>query len=205
MITKSLSHKISNIIYKAINEAMAAQPINERQLINPALYSFAVKTLCPICMNGIKSAVYGKVQVSPNKGQAGASVHRASFRMKVYPLERSVRDGRQAAESYNVLCKTYNPSKIENAVTIDYEAIAGGHYSHIASIIAGTAFYLPVSAIYEYQAEMGNRCISSDGRFINVDGDFFMDNAQWEYELTPEELSLYNSEYERATRPTPKI
>jgi hypothetical protein len=85
-------------------------------------------------------------------------------------------------------------------VKIDYEAIAGGHYSHIASVIAGTAFYLPVSAIYQYQSEMGNRCISRDGKFINVDGDFFMDNAQWEYNLTDEELAMYNKEYARATR-----
>jgi hypothetical protein len=205
MIDKSLSHKISNIIYKAINEAMTAQPINEYHIKNPGLYNLDIKTICPICMNGIKQAIWGKVQVIPNKGRAGADVHRASFRVKVYSLERSMKsqigdDCRQAPESYNILCKVYNPTKMDDTVSIDYEAIIGGYYSHIASIISGVAYYLPVSEIYRYQEKMGNRCISSDGRFININADFFCDNSQWGYTLTPEEASLYDSEYNRATR-----
>jgi len=161
-------------------------------LNNVDLYNFATKVLEPICENHfVYSGIKAKVTTKASKPVRGKDLHRAAFKVTATSLQ----DG--SKETFSVLCKIYSNDSVHDSVTIDYTAVMNGYYKYIATIIAGTVYYLRMDDIYRYQAEMGNSCISRDAKFIFVDAQYFIDNAQYFVQVNEESMEQYNKGYER--------
>lgn len=162
------------------------------KLQDPDLYIFATKTLVDICSKYIGHAFWCKAEIVPNKGKAGADLHRASFRAKLTSLKSD-----KSSDKQNVLCKIYNENRTDDAVAIDLNAVYDGHYSMIASVIGDSVYYLPISAVLMYQEEMGNACVSKNGKFINVVADYFIDYSAGSYKMEQADIDRYDRDYKK--------
>lgn len=162
------------------------------QLNSVDLYNFATKVLEPICEKYfVYSGIKAKIKTKASKPKPGADLHRAAFKVTATSLSDS------SQERFSVLCKLYRHDSEMNQVIIDYTAVMNGFYKYIASVICGAVYYLRIEDVYRYQAEMGNSCVVAGGKFIAINGDFFMNEAQYCAELKESDLKDYNDGYQR--------
>lgn len=165
---------------------------NKARINDIDLYNFSTKVLEPICE---KYFVYGgiraKIKTKASQGRAGATFHRAAFKVTATSLS----DG--SKETFSVLCKMYKEGNETDEVSVDYTAIMDGYYKYIASVIAGTVYYLRMDDIYAYQQMMGNACATPNGKFIRINAQYFIDYAEYAAEVSPEDMEVYNKGYER--------
>ena len=158
---------------------------------DPDAYKFANGTLLDICMKYIQWAFWCKAKVSPVKSRNDNGLHRAAFNATLTSLESGIQD------KHKVLCKIYNREKDNDCVAIDYNAIVDGYYDLFAAVIDNTVYYLPLGNVYRYQEEMGNACISKTGKYINIAADYFIEYAAGSYEMKPEDIAVYNRDYNK--------
>ena len=159
---------------------------------NIDLYNFATKVLEPICeRNFVYGGIKAKVKTKASTGRGGSDFHRAAFKVTATSLS----DG--SKETFSVLCKMYKEDSVTDEVTIDYQCLMGGYYKYIATIIAGTVYYLRMDDIYAYQEMMGNACVTPNGQFIRVNAEYFIDYAEYRTELNATDKAEYERGYER--------
>lgn len=160
-------------------------------------YNFVIKILAPLCEKYFKYAgIYGRVTSSLTKATGGKDLHRGSFNVQV----KSLNNPKDPGEKFKVLCKIYNEQKQDDTVTIDFEAIYNGYYKYFATIINNTVYYLRYTDVTNYYQMMGNKCVSRDAKFIYISADYFIDNAEYKAELSPEDITVYNNGYNRYIR-----
>lgn len=162
------------------------------KLNDPDLYIFATKTLVDICAKYIQYAFWCKAKISINKGRTGSDLHRASFRATLTSLQNDA-----ASDKQNVLCKIYNVNKTDDSVTVDTAAVYDGHYSMVATVIDDSVYYLPMTEIYRYQEEMGNSCVSKDGKFMYINADYFIDYSAGSYKMEQTDIDRYYKDYRK--------
>lgn len=201
MVKQQIIDKIAKTVKNAINEAYELneyRPARAWSSKSPGikdwdLYNFANKVMVPLCSKYMKYAAYAKVTVKPvTAGRGGSELHRAAFSATLTSL-----DNPKASNKYKVLCKIYNTEKELDAIAIDYNAIVDGYYNLFASIIDGTVYYLDLTDVYRYQKEMGNSCITRNGKFINIATDYFIDMARYSADMEEADIAEYNRQYEK--------
>lgn len=161
---------------------------------NSDLYIFSTTVLEPICekyfkYGGIKAAV--KTKASKGTGKSG--LHRAAFTVTATSLQL----GESAKEKFSVLCKIYRKNSVNDEISIDFEAIMGGYYKYFATVIENAVYYLRYDDILRYQQEMGNSCATRDGKFIKVNAQYWIDEAEYRAEISAEDLATYDRGYEK--------
>lgn len=176
---------------KSLIEYYAASQRDYNTKINdPEAYKFANGILLELCMKYTKWAFNCKTKITPIKSRDDSGLHRAAFNVTLISL-----DSDKSFDKHKILCKIYKTDKENNTIAIDYNAIVGGYYDIIASIIDGTVYYLSLYDIYSYQERMGNRCITKGGKYIEIDANYFMQHARAEAPMEQEDITRYNNEY----------
>lgn len=201
MSYNKIINKIASVVVNAINESY--NELNEwvprgkpSSIKDYDLYNFATKYLCPLCAEYLQWAAWAKVKNVFIKGKGDTDLHRAGFNATL----KSIDNPKAPAWKMKVLCKIYNTEDIKNAVPVDFELLMNygrNQYSHIASVIMGTVYYLPITAVYKYQSILGNACISPSKKFILIDSDYFIDQAEYFYDLKPEDQAEYEKQYNK--------
>ena len=193
MINKHLYETIINDIAKIVKQKLNSNLLNE-SIRDYDKYNFVIQILTPLCEKYFKySGIYGRIKTSLTKARSGQDLHRGSFNVQL----KSMDNPKDPGDRFKVLCKIYNESKLDDTVTIDFEAILQGYYKYFATIINDTVYYLDLYEVQNYYQQMGNNCVSKDGRFIYVSADYFIYHSDYSAPLKSEDRTIYRNGYNK--------